>query len=770
MKRIILSVTLLLASLASYADSYKVFDKKTVVSQKGIVGLYETEGKVYLEMPLELLGKRFLMGTMVEACSDPLESSVGYQPILPYTVCFDKTPTSLLLCRLNESYVPCEGRNLDRSNISSVIRSFKILEYSADSTACLVDATSYFIADDASVDPIDPKAFNAAEGYVKRTGSHVSSSSLFKGFKAGNDSFSVSVSNSYKVKAAFLGVFSSSEQSIFTSQVRRTFVLLPQDRMEPLESNVKVGTYSVQLEEYDEGKTGSSEKSYAARWRLETDDTGTVKNPVNFYIDPSFPDSWRPYVYESVEEWNKVFEKVGCRSALAAMDYPSDDPEFDPSDIRYNCIRYNLSPAERITDSKWCDPSTGEILGAGIVVNHGISEGIKKNLILQTGAGNPGSRSLSVDPALFGRALKAALLRHVGHCLGLADNMAGSFAFPVDSLTRTGFTREYGIATSVMDELPFNFIAYSSPDVEDGTVMIQDRPGIYDVQAISWLYGDRQDADNLPLYGKRQRPVDFYDPRSMSFDLGNDAVASVEKGFEGLSAVISGLNEWIDEEDSDYNFRSGLQEAVVLQAYEYIKQVFVNVGGIYLTPKFGSDAHETYVSVPKDVQRRHMLWALERIDDLSFLDSEQLLASSNLRGDTGEFCQKYFTNFIFIQIDAMWLSEVKSSDPYTQEEALADVASHIWKGAEKGLDPTDLQKFQRNTYVENLLSWSGVRGNYYFREKTTSREASRPDKSHIWYGFLKDTKKLLEKACSKAASPEAKDHYSYLLFKIEQFI
>ena len=159
-----------------------------------------------------------------------------------------------------------------------------------------------------------------------------------------------------------------------------------------------------------------------------------------------------------------------------------------------------------------------------------------------------------------------------------------------------------------------------------------------------------------------------------------------------------------------------------------------------------------------------------RIDDLSFLDSEQLLASSNLRGDTGEFCQKYFTNFIFIQIDAMWLSEVKSSDPYTQEEALADVAAHIWKGAEKGMAPTDLQKFQRNSYIENLLSWSGVRGNYYFREKTTNRETSRPDKSHIWYGFLKDTKILLEKALRKATTPEAENHYGYLLFKLEQFI
>ena len=72
--------------------------------------------------------------------------------------------------------------------------------------------------------------------------------------------------------------------------------------------------------------------------------------------------------------------------------------------------------------------------------------------------------------------------------------------------------------------------------------------------------------------------------------------------------------------------------------------------------------------------------------------------------------------------------------------------------------------------MDNLLSWAGVRGNYYFREKTVAKEASRPDKSHIWYGFLKDAKKLLEKAGRKAVSPEAYSHYSYLLYKIEKYL
>jgi hypothetical protein len=767
MKRFILTYALLLVCLASFADTYKAFSKKNVVSEKGIVGLYEVEGKVYIELPNEVMGKRFLMGTMVEACSDPLESSAGYQPMTPYAVCFEKTSSAVLLRRVNELNVQSEGLEPE-NNISSILKSFKIQEYSADSTACLIDVTSYFVANDSSMDPLDPKAFNAAEGYVKRTGTHVSGSSIFKDMHVGKDCFSVSVSNSYKVKAAFLGVFSGGEQAIFTSQVRRSFVLLPEDRMEPKEADDEVGTYTVSLKEYDPQKTGSKEKVYATRWRMETDSCGAVKQPVRFYVDPNFPSSWAPYIYASAEEWNKALEKAGLKSAIKVQPYPTDDKEFSQSDIRYSCIRYNLSPAERIVDSRWCDPATGEIIGAGIVVNHGIAEYIKKNLMIQTGAGNPASRKMSIDEELFGTALKSLMLRHIGHCLGLTDNMAGSFAYPVDSLSNPDFTKEWGLSSSVMDELPFNFTAYSSEKVDKAVMMIQDTPGKYDVAALGWLYGGKETPGEM--FGKRQSPTYFYDPRSMSFDLGNDAVASVEKGFEGLAAAVEGINGWLAEDDFDYNFRNGLQEVILLQAYEYIKQVFVNVGGIYINPKSSDDQHNSYVSVPKDIQRKHLLWALERIDDLSFLDNEELKANSALRGDTGEFCQKYFSNFIFVQLDAMWFSEVKSEDPYSVEEALADVSAHIWRGAEKGKTPTDIQKFQRGLFIDNLLSWSGVRGNFYFREQTAKRDVSRPDKTHIMYGFLKDTKKLLEKAVKKADTEEARSHYQYLLFTVEKFI
>ena len=108
MKKILFVIlSLMLASLA-YSTEYKAFEGKKLTSSHGMVGLYETEGKMYLEVPCSLLGKRLLTGTMVEQCSDMLESNVGYQPVTPYVIGMERLQNKLLMYRLNETYVPVQ--------------------------------------------------------------------------------------------------------------------------------------------------------------------------------------------------------------------------------------------------------------------------------------------------------------------------------------------------------------------------------------------------------------------------------------------------------------------------------------------------------------------------------------------------------------------------------------------------------------------------------------------------------------------------------------
>lgn len=67
------------------------------------------------------------------------------------------------------------------------------------------------------------------------------------------------------------------------------------------------------------------------------------KKPIVFYVDNAFPESWKKYIKAGVEEWKDAFEKIGFKNAIVARDFPVDDPEFDPDNMKYSCVRYSPS-------------------------------------------------------------------------------------------------------------------------------------------------------------------------------------------------------------------------------------------------------------------------------------------------------------------------------------------------------------------------------------------------------------------------------------------
>ena len=770
MRTFLLAICLLTAGWAYAGTLPESLEGKVTGTKSGMVNLYTTrDSKIYVGLPLCMTGKCMMMGTMVERCSDPMESSAGYQPSAPVAVRFEMADSSVFLCRDNETWLEGNGK-LAGSHIPSVLESFRIEGYANDSSEVIFDATSFFTRSDKSTDPVDPNAYNGAGGLVKRTSSYQSENTYISGCDVFDDNFSISVCHTYRLKAAFLGVFSSDESVCLTTEIRRTFVLLPQDKMPLKKSDDRIGTYSVRLDAFGDSQRGSRQDYFAVKWRMETDSTGRTSSPVCFYIDNAFPESWVPYIKSAVKEWNEVFRKAGFENALTCRMYPEDSVWFSPANIKYSCIRYNFSMSDKITDSRLTDPRTGEILSAGIYVNSGICESIRRDLLLQTAASKPDSRKAVIPEALFGSILKTKIMRSIGHCLGLADNMAGSFAYSPDSLKHAVFTDTHGLSASVMDDLPLNFIGYSG-DVEGNRLpaITQDKPGPYDCMAIEWLYGTtgkdlwKNRPDPEFEYGKKQSAKSFYDPRAMALDLGNDFVKAAEYGMEGLANAVAGMNTWLDAYDCDYSIRNRIQESIILQAYEYIKQVFVNLGGIYLYPKYDGETICAYRSVPAETQRECLLWAMERIEDLSFLDNACLDADRELGGITSDFCQKYFSRFIFMQIDAMWLSEVKSEEtaPYTQTDAMEDVNRFIWKEAVKGKPISDLRKYQQITAVDYLLSQAGLQGKIV-------EDVHKPDRTSIWYNMLGDISKILGKAERKSRVQEDKDHYAYLSYIIRK--
>ena len=112
----------------------------------------------------------------------------------------------------------------------------------------------------------------------------------------------------------------------------------------------RVGYFSTKFYTYSSNKDYIDPKEFIHRWRVEPKDedlekyyNGELVEPkkqIVYYVDSAFPEKWRGAIKAGIEDWNLAFEAAGFKNVMVAKDYPTDDPNFDPDDIRYNCIRY----------------------------------------------------------------------------------------------------------------------------------------------------------------------------------------------------------------------------------------------------------------------------------------------------------------------------------------------------------------------------------------------------------------------------------------------
>ena len=91
------------------------------------------------------------------------------------------------------------------------------------------------------------------------------------------------------------------------------------------------------------------------RWRLEPKPEDLEKykrgelvepaKPIVYYIDPSTPAKWVPYLIQGVNDWEPVFRKAGFKNAIRAevAPTPEQDSTWSLEDARYSAIVYKPS-------------------------------------------------------------------------------------------------------------------------------------------------------------------------------------------------------------------------------------------------------------------------------------------------------------------------------------------------------------------------------------------------------------------------------------------
>lgn len=289
-----------------------------------------------------------MIGSTVTNVSDNANAIVGAKPTAPLLVKFTRNKTNVQLREVSTDYIASESSidsALVKSHSDVILANPKIAAWTKDSTAVVFDMTSFFVSDNKKMTPFDE---NSVYGGYNRTQNYKSENSYLVDVKAFSDNVSIKSCLSYEFSVSAQGKSIVKERP-FTAEMTRSIMLLKEKPYRPRMADYRIGYFFTEREQLNPSPITSKPIYYANRWDLQPKDTSAylrgetvdVIKPVVFYVDNTFPERWRPYIKEAVNMWSQVFEEeCRLRGAVVAKDFPMDDPEFDPDNIKYNCIRY----------------------------------------------------------------------------------------------------------------------------------------------------------------------------------------------------------------------------------------------------------------------------------------------------------------------------------------------------------------------------------------------------------------------------------------------
>lgn len=573
----------------------------------GVLPLWQKDEKVWIELTPQMLGQPFLL-------SPKLRTGLGEAWIVgglmaypvggaggPQVVEFVRVHNQVRLQSRNLAVTAPAGspeaRALEASYSNSLLGSTAVASQpQPDTKAILIEANALFLSDMLGVGMMLQRAYR--QGYALD-----GRNSTITAVRSGPNGAVIETLNHYYTASVAVPQpgqpgpsptiprYLPDARSLLVGH-HYSLAPLPAVPMPARKADARVGLFTTSVLDWGNETARTPRTRYVNRWRLEKQDPAAALSdpvkPITFWIDRNVPLAYRDTVRDAVLEWNKAFEKIGIRNAIAVQQQP-DDANFDTLDAGVASVRWMMSaePTFAAIGPTHVDPRTGEILDAdigveGIVTRARRAERTQLLAGVASGAGDDAPLSFATPYApppgvpahafcAHGEAaaeqaayaldvlaardeiapdgpeakqfvldyLRETVMHEVGHALGLRHNFRASRVYSEAQLADPEFTREHGTAGSVME---YNAVNLARPGTKTGT-LFQTTLGPYDYWAVEYAYkplpaaGEAEalrqiaarGSDPLLAYGSDEDNAIGLDPETVQLDLGSDPIAFAGK-------------------------------------------------------------------------------------------------------------------------------------------------------------------------------------------------------------------------------------------------
>ena len=708
-------------------DKYTKFfkDKKVETARGKFVTLHKIDGSVYLELPTKYLGKELMMGAKVTSTTDPDYLAVGSMNSAPIVFRFEKQD-SVIVMKVPNSIVyrrdasPELQKALELNYRDQSVESFTPEVYKADSSAVVLKINS-LVTESSPFFEIVP----SQQGPFKITSSRNSNLTFVRGLKSFDSNASVRVEMNFSVNASLMGVLTVAKDMPLTAEVTYTILPVEASNAIPRFADARVGYQTTRKVSFPDYLDQSEPVYLAHRWQLVPKDKkayakGQLTEPekkIVFYLDSAFPVSWQRPIREGVLRWNKAFEAAGFRNAIEVRDFPKNDKQFDPDNLEYSCIRYVPNSQETIASSNWTDPRTGEIFSGNLTIYNNVEALMHKQRFIGTAAVDPQVRSSRLPQALFEESLSQLVTQEMGSVLGLLHNYAASASYTTDQLRSAKFTKESGLAPSILDGVTYNYLAQPS---DKGVRLINDQLGVYDLFAIDWGYryfdlkGDpaAEAKELLSRVDKRARepylryaPEQRYavDPTVRTEDLGNDPIKTAELTMKNLAFIQPNLSKWITN-DPDSRKKKSLYLAIVQGYYLQLKNAMSLVGGVVCQESRLSTSLPRYQVVPKAKQREAFQWLLRQAKDFQGKADRNFERKGFIDVSYYDQLLEYLIKDIYDLRSRIIIASQVDSKTYSLGEYFDDLYQATFASTIAGKSPNHMERLMQIAFIDKSIA------------------------------------------------------------------